>query len=188
MKVSIDGILGTARKINSQKDLAEKGTPIRAEEGKTDSLSISSRINGRLDGIEAELREIQASLAKNQTVRDGIEQLNADRLSGGARQGAILDAVTYEGRKVLREFVGDSPTDEVLAERGRQNADMIREDVTRLKKLQVELDNITASNLVGDDRLSRIVSNVESVFTGSGPSRIDQISELRPDAVMRLIR
>ena len=76
----------------------------------------------------------------------------------------------------------------VLNEKLDKNGNMINEDIGRIKKLQVELDNITASDLVGRDRLSGIISNVDSIFKRSEIANIDSISNLRPDAVMRLIK
>ena len=72
MKVSIDNILGTARKINNQRQLEEENLGKRKKEVKSDSVSISTKVNSRLDGIEREFREIQSSLTRNQIVRDGL--------------------------------------------------------------------------------------------------------------------
>ncbi len=188
MKVSIDGILGTAQKINSQKELEENNPNKKRSDVKTDSVSIGSRINTRLDAMETELREVQSSLTRNQIVRDGIDQLKADLLKGAPEQQNILNNVTFEGNRVLRGFVGEAITEQQLAAMMDTNGKLINDDVTRLKKLQVELDNITASDLVGQDRLKNIVSNIDSIFTRSGVTNIESISTLRPDAVMRLIK
>jgi hypothetical protein len=188
MKVSIDGILGTARKINSQKELEEGNQNKKKTDVKMDSVSIGSRINTRLDAMETEFREIQSSLTKNQIIRDGIEQLWADFKKDGQEQQNILKNVTFEGTPVLKGFVGENVTEQALNEKRDTNTNMINEDIGRLKKLQVELDNIMASDLVGRDRLSGIMSNVDSIFSRSEITNIDSISNLRPDAVMRLIK
>ena len=44
MKISIDGILGTAQKINSQKELEENNPNKKRSDVKTDTVSIGSRI------------------------------------------------------------------------------------------------------------------------------------------------
>lgn len=188
MKVSIDGILGTARKINSQKELEEGNQNKKKADVKMDSVSIGSRINTRLDAMETEFREIQSSLTKNQIIRDGIEQLWADFKKDGQEQQNILKNVTFEGTPVLKGFMAENVTEQALNEKRDTNTNMINEDIGRLKKLQVELDNIMASDLVGRDRLSGIMSNVDSIFSRSEITNIDSISNLRPDAVMRLIK
>ncbi|HPV42421.1 MAG TPA: hypothetical protein PKX40_14680 [Spirochaetota bacterium] len=188
MKISIDGILGTAQKINSQKELEENNPNKKRSDVKTDSVSIGSRINTRLDAMETEFREVQSSLTRNQIIRDGIEQLRTDLQKGAPEQKNILDNVTFEGNRVLRSFIGESITEQQISEKMEINSRFINDDVTRLKKLQVELDNITASDLVGQDRLKNIVSNVDTIFTRSGAASLENISTLRPDAVMRLIK
>ncbi len=188
MKVSIDGILGTAQKINSQKELEDNNQNKKKTDVKMDSVSIGSRISTRLDAMETEFREIQSSLTKNQIIRDGIDQLWADFRKGGQDQQKIMSTVSFEGAPVLRGFVGDAVTEQTLNEKRETNSNVINEDIGRLKKLQVELDNIMASDLVGRDRLSGIMSNVDSIFNRSEITNIDSISSLRPDAVMRLTR
>lgn len=188
MKISIDGILGTAQKINSQKELEANNPNKKKSDIKTDSVSIGNRINTRLDAMETEFREIQSSLTRNQIIRDGIDQLKTDLQKGAPQQQNILNNVTFEGNRVLRGFVGESVTEQQLASKLDTNGKLINEDVNRLKKLQVELDNITASDLVGQDRLNSIMANINSIFPRSGVANIDTISTLRPDAVMRLIK
>mgnify|MGYP001182322624 FL=1 len=89
---------------------------------------------------------------------------------------------------MLRSFVGEAITEQLLNSKMETNTQLINDDVTRLKRLQVELDNITASDLVGQDRLKNIVSNVDSIFARTGAASLENISTLRPDAVMRLIK
>ena len=188
MKVSIDGILGSARKINSQKELEENNQNRKKSDIKVDSVSIGTRINTRLDVMETEFREIQSSLTRNQIIRDGIGQLRADLQKGGPEQQNILNNVTFEGKKVLRSFAGETSTDITLNTKLEHNAKLISEDVTRLKKLQVELDNIMASDLAGQERLKSITSHIDSIFSKSDMTNVEHISRLRPDTVMRLIK
>ncbi len=188
MKISIDGILGTAKKINSQKELEENNLDKRKGTVKTDSVSIGSRINSRLDAIEAEFKDIQSSLTKNQIIRDGIEQLRNDLALDGRRQESILKNVTFEGKDVLRGFVGNEITEPNLKAKQDSNAGLINSDVNRLKKLQVEVDNITASDLAGSDRLKNMMSNIDSIFSRSNMAHLENISSVKADAVMRLIK
>jgi hypothetical protein len=188
MKVSIDGILGSARKINSQKELEDNNQNKKKSDIKVDSVSIGTRINSRLDAMTTEFRDVQSSLTRNQIVRDGIDQLRADLQKGAPEQRNILDNVTFEGKKVLRSFTGEAISNQVLTTKLEQNARLINDDVTHLKKLQVELDNIMASDLAGQERLKNITSHMDSIFAKSNMTNLEQISTLRPDTVMRLIK
>jgi hypothetical protein len=189
MKISIDGILGTARKINNQKEREDNNLDRKKSGVKVDSVSIGSRLNNRLDSIETEFREIQSSLTRNQIIRDGIEQLRNDLgRDGGKNQPNILKKVTFEGTNVLHSFVGDDITEPILKTKQEKNTELINSDVNHLKKLQVELDNMTASDLVGSERLKKIVSNIDSIFSRSVITNIENISSIRADAVMRLIK
>jgi hypothetical protein len=188
MKVSIDGILGSARKINSQKELEDNNQNRKRNDIKVDSVSIGTRINSRLDAMSTEFREIQSSLTRSQIIRDGIDQLRADLQKGAPEQRNILDTVTFEGKKVLRSFVGEAITNQTLTTKLEHNARLINDDITRLKKLQVELDNIMASDLAGQDRVKSITSHIDSIFAKSTMTNVEHISTLRPDTVMRLIK
>ena len=148
MKISIDSILGSARKINNQKEHEEKNLDTKKSDAKTDSVSIGNRLTVRLDAIESEFREIQSSLTRNQIIRDGIEQLRNDLQNNGKNQQNILKSVTFEGKEVLRAFIGDPVTGLNLTAQQEKNSGLINDEINRLKKLQVELDNIMASDLV----------------------------------------
>ena len=104
MKISIDGILGTATKDQQPEGAGGKQSNKKKSDVKTDSVSIGSRINTRLDAMETEFRDVQSSLTRNQIIRDGIEQLRADFQKGGQEQQNILNSVTFEGKKVLARF------------------------------------------------------------------------------------
>jgi len=188
MKVSVDAILGSAVKINNQRQVDGETPDKRKKEVRSDSVSLSNRIDTRLDGIDREFREIQSSLTRNQIIRDGLEQLGADYGKGGQNQQQIMDTVTFEGNRVLRSFVGESVTEEVLNVRNAKITEMISSDVDKLKRLQVELDNIMASNLAVTDKTENIVSGIDRAFAEVGPAGIESVSRIRPDAVMRLIK
>ncbi len=189
MKVTIDGILGSADRLRTQQQQQEEpASRGRKSQSRTDSLTISGRINSRLDSIESEFRDIQSSLTKNQIVRDGLDQLRRDLTDGGNGREQILERVRFEGQPVLRQFVGNAADVQGLNERTAANTGMISADGEKLKRLQVELDNIVASNLVGEDAMGSLIRNVESALTKGGVDRVETISNLQPDAVMRLIR
>ena len=188
MKVSIDGILGSARKINNQRQVGKDGVGKDRKEVKADSVSIGNRINSRLDTIEAELRQIQSSLTRNQTIRAGIDELRADLASDGARQEAILRETTFEGEEVLQNFIGGSIDEKSLEAHGKSIGEAILGDATQLKRLQVEVDNLMASNLAGSDRGESLMANIDSVVSGIDSANSESLSSLRHDTVMKLIK
>ena len=188
MKVSVNEILGSARRINSQRDFEEESRENKKQEVKSDTITISSRINSRLDKIETELRDIQSSLTKNQIIRNGIGELKADFVKGGINQDKILDEFTFEGKTILRAFMGESITSNVLETRFERINELINRDITGLKKLQVEVDNIMASNLTGPEKAMSIMSNIDSVFSEIDTQNLDSISRLSADSVRKLIK
>jgi hypothetical protein len=185
MKVSIDGIVGSAQRINNQRLVEDEGQKKR--EVRSDSVSINSRINSRLDTIETELRDIQTSLTKNQTVRDGVNQLIADQRNGGARQEQILSDVTFNSAPALREFIGGSLNADGFGEKLRQITEAINLDTGKLKRLQVEVDNITASNLAGQ-KTGSLMDSINGSLLKADSINPALISQLNPDSVMKLIK
>ena len=189
MKVSIDGILGSAQKINSQKKLDDEGPNNRKGQVKADSVTISNKINSRLDSIEGELRDLQSSLTKNQIIHNGIQRLQRDLAQdGGANRQAIMNEVTYEGNPVLPRFLGDTVDEATLNTKQRDVEVRVNDDVNRLRRMQVELDNMMASDLVGQESLQGIMDNMESLFGEGGYGSLENISSLNADTVMRLIK
>jgi len=185
MKVSIDGILGSAQRINNQRQVDDESQ--KKKDVRMDSVSIGAKINSRLDSIESELRDIQTSLTKNQIVRDGIDQLAADYKNGGMRQKQILSDVTFNGSEALRDFMGGALFTDGFGEKLRQVNEAISADIGKLKKLQVEVDNITASNLAGE-KTDRLMDSINGALSKTGNVNPAVISQLNPDAVMKLIK
>ncbi|MCP4134806.1 MAG: hypothetical protein GY754_27780 [bacterium] len=188
MKVSIDGILGSAQKINNQRELNEESLNKQKKEVKTDSVAIGTRVNSRLDTIESELRDIQSTMTGNQVVRNGVEQLRDDLDQGGENQKNILEDVRINGQPVLEEFMGGTINETTINSRMEDVDTLINNDVSKLKTLQVEVDNIMASNLAGDDKVGNLMGNINNAFADTGAGGLDNISNLRPDSVMRLIK
>lgn len=188
MKVSIDGILGSARKINSQRNSFEDEPDKKAKEVKTDSISISKRLNTRIDSIETEFRTLQNSLTKNQIVRQGLQELVSDMENGGKNVQKIVDSVKFEGQPVLKELAGDKLTREKVAEKTSDNNEKISNDISSIKKLQVEADNILASNLADGSKGETFTKNISVIFNNVSAGSLDAITNLQPDKVMRLIK
>lgn len=188
MKVSIDSILGSAKKINNRKQFDEESLNRKKKDIKTDSVSISGKVNTRLKSIESEFREIQSSLTKNQIINHGIKELVEDSASGGKNRENILNDVSFEGKNVLKQFVGESFDPEQLGAKSDTVNNMIETDISRLKKLQVEVDNILASDLAGGGKAEEIQGNIDSLYAAADSGKLENITNLKVDSVMRLIK
>ncbi len=189
MKVSIEGILVSAKKINADRQIGEEGlNRRRGADVKTDSVEIENRLGYRLDLIQRELKDIQTSLTKNQVVRDGVDRLMSDFADGGRNTAAILEEAQFEGKKALRDFVGSGVTPEVLTAKMERINALIAQDVTKLTRLQVEVENILASNLASSDRVGSVMRSIESALEKTDAPALYSLSRLSSDTVIRLIK
>ena len=188
MKISIDSILGSARKINNQRQIEEDGLSNRKKEIKSDSVSISRKVDTRLDKIETEFRDIQSSLTKNQILKNGMDELLTDLAKGGRNRDKIMDQVTFEGDKVLKSAMGGNVTAPEVEKKSQEIVKSMDRDVTKLKKLQVEVDNIMASNLAGQDKVENIMTNIDSFLGKAGAGKLENLTSLNVDSVMKLIK
>ena len=188
MKVSIEGILGSARKINSQRTVEEDKQKKQPQKSKTDSVAISNKINNRLHSIENDFRKLQNSITKHQVLQDGIRQLQDDLSKGGENMSNIVSSVRFEEADVLKEFIGENVTKETLSTKEQDIQSTIQSDLTEVKRLQVELDNLLASNLVEPDKMQNFLNNVSDIFGGETIQSVEQITTLQPDAVLKLVQ
>lgn len=188
MKVSVNEILGSARRINNRREYEEESPDKKRKGIKSDSITISNRINSRLDKIETELRDIQSSLTKNQIIKDGIGHLRDDLAKGGLNQKKILNEFKFEGKNILRGFVGEPVSKGLLDTKYDRVNEQIKNDISNLKSLQIEVDNIMASNLAGPEKVAGIMSNINLIFSDVETQNLENISSLNADSVRRLIR
>jgi hypothetical protein len=187
MKISIDGILGSAGRLKNQIKL-EDDTSGGKKKNIGDTVEIRNRIDVRLDQIQRELKDIQSSITKNQTIKEGINRLSEDMKSGSQNTAQILGEVMYEKKAVLRDFTGENINRTVLDSKMERVDKMIMEDVSKLTRLSVEVENIMASNITGPERADDLLKNVESNLSKVDMKSIAKMSRLNADAVMRLIR
>ncbi len=188
MKISVDGLLGSARKINSQRQSDEKAPGKKSAEIKSDSVSIGSRVNTRIDRIENELRDIQSSLTMNQIRRDSLLQLQDDIASDGKNSQTIIDEARFNGQPLLQDLsIKDLDPAKIETKSAGVN-ELLSEDVNRLKRLQIEVDNIMASNLAGNDRVESLIEKMEENFPQLEGNDLTGITNLNADTVMKLIR
>jgi hypothetical protein len=184
MKITADGILGAAQKINNKKQTAE-GNKGANKDIKTDSLTLGKAINSRIETLEREIRDIQTSLTKNQIIREGIDNIIKNDTPENIRQ--TFEVSKFEGRQILREYLGTDTTPSALQIKKKDIETLIGSDINSLTKVQVEVDNIVASNLAGNKKAENLMANVNDIFRNV-PANLDTISNLDADKVMKLVR
>lgn len=185
MKITADGILGSAQKISNKRKTEEGISRGDKKDLKTDSLSLGKAINSRIDTIEREIKDIQTSLTKNQIIHEGIE--NIQKNSSPENVTRTLEVSKFDGRKILKEFLGTDITPANLEAKKSEVNNLINNDINSLTKVQVEVDNIVASNLAGNRKVENLMSNVNDIFKNI-PANLDTISNLDADKVMKLVR
>jgi hypothetical protein len=188
MKISIENILGSARRVSGQRQGEESGQDKGRREVRTDSVDIQSRIDTRITTIQTELRDIQSSLTRNQIVSDGLRQLGDDISRGGQNTGRILDEVRFEGQTVLRAFAGDRVSPESVKTGRERVTRLLNDDINSLRKLQVEAENMLAAGATGTGAIDDIMGNIEGALSRTDAGSLDGISSLNADTVRRLVR
>jgi len=186
MKITADGLLGQAQKINNQKKTETESQALGIKENRQDSVSIGKIVNSRVESIEKEIRDLQTSLAKNQSVSNGMDQLDK-ALSSGGNTAEILEKNTFNGKQVLRDFVGPELTPEIIRSKKEEIKNLVKNDISSLTKVQVELENIIASDLAGNKKVESLMTGLTEFFKGNAAS-VDSISNLDAEKVMKLIR
>ncbi|PKL16848.1 MAG: hypothetical protein CVV49_14075 [Spirochaetae bacterium HGW-Spirochaetae-5] len=185
MKVTADGILGSAQKINNKKKTEETEVKLDTKSPKSDSINISKVINSRIEALGKEVRDIQISLTKNQVIRDGIDQLLSAPSADAAE--TILNETTFNNSKILKDFVGTTFTPQEVESKKIDVKALISNDINSLTRIQVEMDNIIASDLTGSRKAESLMAGVSETLK-KAPSGLENISNLDAEKVMKLIR
>lgn len=181
MKVTIDNLVGNAGRIQSQRVSSEKS---RKDSVKSDTAEFASKIDSRVTALQDDLKNAQTELSKNQIIKEGISKAVED-LANGKNPSSSINAVTFNDKKVLFDYLGESePSQQTLFEKGNSISDLIKENVKKLTRLQVEAENIQASNLSGRDIDTALKQSLESTKLSDAFAR----GALNADAVSRLIR
>ncbi|HPS59358.1 MAG TPA: hypothetical protein PK514_14740, partial [Spirochaetota bacterium] len=131
MKITADGLLGQAQKINNQKKTESESLASGIKETRTDSVSIGKIVNSRVESIEKEIRDLQTSLAKNQSVSNGIDQLDKAPASGG-NTAEILENSTFNGKQALKDFMGPEITPEIIKSKKDEIKELVKKDIANL--------------------------------------------------------
>jgi hypothetical protein len=181
MKITIDNIVGNAGRIQTQRNNQEK---TQKGSSRSDSAEIVSRLDSRVISLQSDLRETQTELSKNQIIKEGIAKA-VDDLSKGKNPSTTVNAVTFNDKKVLLDYLGESePSKDVLFEKDKEISEDIQNGVKNLTRLQVEAENIYASNLSEGKEMDKVLKNsIESSKLSTAYN-----STLNADMVSRLIR
>ncbi len=185
MKVTADGILGSAQKINNKKKTDETEVKQDAKSVKTDSVNLSRVINSRIEALGKEVKDIQTSLTKNQIINEGIDQLLTASTEEDTKK--ILNETTFNESKILKEFVGEAFAPQDIASKKNELKTLISADVSKLTKIQVEMDNFIASDLTGNKKVENLMAGVSETLKKT-PAGLENISNLNTEKVMNLIR
>ena len=185
MKVTADGILGSAQNINNRKKTEDTSLKQDTKTVKSDSLDLSRIINSRIEALGKEVKDIQTSLTKNQIIRDGIDQLMTSPSAGTTEK--ILNETTFNGSKILKEFVAEGVTPREIEQKNNEVKTLISNDINSLTRIQIEMDNIVASDLTGNKKVENLMAGVGETLKKT-PAGLENISNLDADKVMKLIR
>jgi hypothetical protein len=186
MKITTDGIIGSAARINNQRNSAKA---VQEEGGKSAyTLEIGSRVNTRLDAIDGDLRTLQDSLTRGQTVRAVLNDLLTEVQADGGKTQSIIDSANYNGKPVLQGMFNGVPTESDVRSQLKITEDTIRMATAQLTRLSIETENIFASHLGGEEKIDKIIRSTETIFLAGDVTAHNRLSSLNADVVMRLIR
>lgn len=190
MNISIDSILGSAKKINNQRNSDNIEKRQKATSSAADKIEISTKVNSRLDSIGQDLKKVQHSLTRNQIIQNGLEQAEKEIQNGSQNLSGLYNDVTYNDQKILLEFLDGKDTIDLamLNNKKQENEKMLKEDINSLTRLQVETENILASNLGSSDKFESTLKKLENSFQESNANSVNNISNLNADVVMKLIK
>jgi hypothetical protein len=185
MKITADGILGLAQNINNKKKSDEKELKQDSINVKNDSIDIKKVINSRIETIEKEVKDIQTSLTKNQIISQGLDRLLA--ASNPNTLNAIMNETLFNSSKILKDFVGTRLTPDEFKLKKNEIDALISNNLISLTKIQVEMDNIAASNVIGNKKIENLMIGINDTLKNTSVG-IENISNLDAEKVMRLIK
>jgi len=185
MKITADGILGSAQNINNKKKSDEKELKQDGVNSKNDSINIKKVINSRIETIEKEVKEIQTSLTKNQIISKGIDRLLS--ASNPSTLDTIMNETLFNNSKVLKDFVGTMSTPDALGLKKTEIDSLISNNLSALTKIQIEMDNIAAAGVTGNNRIENLMTGINDTLKKTNIG-IENISNLDAEKVMRLIK
>ncbi len=185
MKITADSLLGSAQKINNKRKLDESTLKNGNSGLKSDSVSISNKINSRVESISREIAQLQTSLSEKQIIREGLAQMQSGNLNE-ASVNELFSRTTFNNKKVLEQFMNGKSDQTTVQAKTAEIDKLINSDVNQIRKVQVEVDNFVASNLAGD-KFDKLMSDTNSLLGAPGTD-LNSISNLNAEKVMRLVQ
>ena len=185
MKITADGILGSAQNINNKKKSDDSALIQDDKNFKNDSIDIKNVINSRIEAIEKEVRDIQTSLTKNQIISRGLDRLIA--ASNPTTLDAIMNETLFNNNKVLRDFVGARLTPDEFSLRKNEIDSLLSNNLSDLTKIRIEMDNIAASDVSGNKKIENLMAGLNDTLKNTTMG-IENISNLDAEKVMRLVK
>ena len=192
MKITADGILGSAQNINNKKKSDDKEIKQDGVNLKTDSINIKNVINSRIEAIEKEVKDIQTSLTKNQIISRGIDRL-ISAVNPNATQAipnifdAIMNETRFNNSKILQDFVGPRLTQDAFSSKKNEIDSLISNNLAALTKIRIEMDNIAASDVTGNKKIENLMAGINDTLKTTNIG-IENISHLDAEKVMRLVK
>lgn len=186
MKVTIDAILQSARHIKSTINIDEHKSGNK-NKVTGDKINFEHRIIARLDEIHNQIKDIQTSLSHYQVIDDGIRMLLDDRNQVGTNTQNIINATLYNNKPVLKEFLGDSYDENTITHKKEQLKNLVADSVTSLRRLQVEFENILASDLSRNIVLKSKTDEINALIPRN-IKNVHHLHHLDAETVKRLIQ
>jgi len=186
MKVSIDAILQSARQLKSTINVDEHKSGNK-NKVTGDKINIEHRVMARLDEIHNQIKDIQTSLSRYQVIDDGIRMLLDDKNQGGSNTQNIINTTLYNNRPVLKEFLGDSYDENTIAHKKDNLKNLVTDSVTSLQRLQVEFENIVASDLARNVMLKDKIDEINALIPRNFKN-VQHLHNLDAETVKRLIQ
>jgi len=186
MKVSIDAILQSARQLKSTINVDEHKSGNK-HKITGDKINIEHRVMTRLDEIHSQIKDIQTTLSRYQVIDDGIRMLLEDKNKGGINAQNIINSTMYNNRPVLKEFLGDSYDENTIVHKKDQLKNLVADSVTSLQRLEVEFENIVASDLARNVVLKDKIDEINALIPRN-IKNVQHLHNLDAETVKRLIQ
>lgn len=186
MKVSIDAILQSAHQLKSTINVDEHKSGNR-NKVTSDKINIEHKVMVRLDEIHNQIKDIQTTLSRYQVIDEGIRMLLDDNKTGGTNVLNIINSTQYNNRPVLKEFLGDSYDENILAHKKDHLKNLVADSITSLQRLQVEFENIVASDLAHNVHLKDKIDEIDLLIPRS-IKNAQHLHHLDAETVKRLIQ
>lgn len=186
--ISIETIIGSAQKINKQRT-EQKNSNNQLEKNNVDTVSISKKVNTQLDNIQKDLKSIQTNITDSQIIGNAINELREESSNQNPDYSSVLNNYSDSNKQLVMNYLGkEEITEKLLNEKQNSLEKEQNMNIARLKKLQIETENIFASNLAASDKADQVIRTVETYFISGNMNAMNKLSTLNAEVVMRLTR